>query len=197
MAEQTKEEKILLNLLDKLAKRFIFGDQVEYSVDIYGNQKQKYFNLDYYIDLEKLLDSWNNNEYALTIYNIPEKIEKVIKHLGLPEDSIHSTHNVGNTHRLSQEQYSLKTDIEDFLKETYQLTEDEINDIRLWVEVYFGEDDFYMQPEIGSAGQLTKNYENVDLRKLVDYIESELIPKYPLLNSIVDESSEINYWWEY
>ena len=195
MAEQTKEEKILLNLLDKLAKRFIFGDQVEYSVDIHGNQKQKYFNLDYYIDLEKLLDS-NNNEYALIIYNIPEKIEKVIKHLGVPEDSIYSTHNVVNTHRLSQEQYSLKTDIEDFLKETYQLTDDEINDIKIWVEVYFGEDDFYMQPEIGSAGQL-KNYENVDLEKLVDTIESEMIPKYPLLDTIADESAEINYWWEY
>ena len=195
MAEQTKEEKILLNLLDKLAQRFIFGNQVEYSVDIYGNQKQKYFNLEYDIDLEKLLDS-NDSVYASIIYNIPDKLEKVVKHLGVPEDSIYATHNVVNTHRLYQEQYSLKTDIEDFLKETYQLTDDEINDIKIWVEVYFGEDDFYMQPEIGSAGQL-KNYGNVDLTKLVDTIETEIIPKYPLLDIITDESSEINYWWEY
>lgn len=205
MVRLSKEEKIFQNILQKLIDRFAFKGLVDfelipYHVRQYTKEGPKavrekvYWDVHYLIDLKKLIEGTPSN-YPDVIYNLEERLEKVRKQLGIPEEALTMSHDIVENIFLD-ESSALEKDINEMLVKNFGLSEDEVEDLEVWVSPWISEEEtFSMFVEVGASGDIAKKLSREDLRKLESMIY-EKSDDYPYLEYLTD-SNDISFWWEY
>ena len=205
MVRLSKEEKIFQNILQKLLDRFAFKGLVDfelkpYHIRQYTKEEPKsvrdkvYWDVQYIIDLKKLIEETPSN-YPDVIYDIENRIEKVRKQLGIPEEALTMSHDIVENIFLD-ESSELKKEIDEMLVKNFGLSEDEVDELEMWVSPWISEEEtFIMRLELGSSGGISNKLYREDLRKLEGMIH-EKVADYPYLNYLID-SDDIGFWWEY
>lgn len=205
MVRLSKEEKIFQNILQKLLDRFAFKGLVDfelkpYHIRQYTKEEPKsvrdkvYWDVQYIIDLKKLIEETPSN-YPDVIYDIENRIEKVRKQLGIPEEALTMSHDIVENIFLD-ESSELKKEIDEMLVKNFGLSEDEVDELEMWVSPWISEEEtFSMRLELGSSGGISNKLSREDLRKLEGMIY-EKVADYPYLNYLID-SDDIGFWWEY
>ena len=205
MVRLSKEEKIFQNILQKLLDRFAFKGLVDfelkpYHIRQYTKEEPKsvrdkvYWDVQYIIDLKKLIEETPSN-YPDVIYDIENRIEKVRKQLGIPEEALTMSHDIVENIFLD-ESSELKKEIDKMLVKNFGLSEDEVDELEMWVSPWISEEEtFIMRLELGSSGGISNKLYREDLRKLEGMIY-EKVADYPYLNYLID-SDDIGFWWEY
>ena len=205
MVRLSKEEKIFQNILQKLLDRFAFKGLVDfelkpYHIRQYTKEEPKsvrdkvYWDVQYIIDLKKLIEETPSN-YPDVIYDIEARIEKVRKQLGIPEEALTMSHDIVENIFLD-ESSELKKEIDEMLVKNFGLSEDEVDELEMWVSPWISEEEtFSMRLELGSSGGISNKLSREDLRKLEGMIY-EKVADYPYLNYLIG-SDDIGFWWEY
>ena len=205
MVRLSKEEKIFQNILQKLLDRFAFKGLVDfelkpYHIRQYTKEEPKsvrdkvYWDVQYIIDLKKLIEETPSN-YPDVIYDIENRIEKVRKQLGIPEEALTMSHDIVENIFLD-ESSELKKEIDEMLVKNFGLSEDEVDELEMWVSPWISEEEtFSMRLELGSSGGISNKLSREDLRTLEGMIH-EKVADYPYLNYLID-SDDIGFWWEY
>lgn len=205
MVRLSKEEKIFQNILQKLLDRFAFKGLVDFELKPYHIRQytkegpkavrdKVYWDVQYIIDLKKLIEGTPSN-YPDVIYNIEDRIEKVRKQLGIPEEALTMSHDIVENIFLD-ESSELKKEIDEMLVKNFGLSEDEVDELEMWVSPWISEEEtFSMRLELGSSGGISNKLSREDLRKLEGMIY-EKVADYPYLNYLID-SDDIGFWWEY
>ena len=205
MVRLSKEEKIFQNILQKLLDRFAFKGLVDfelkpYHIRQYTKEEPKsvrdkvYWDVQYIIDLKKLIEETPSN-YPDVIYDIENRIEKVRKQLGIPEEALTMSHDIVENIFLD-ESSELKKEIDEMLVKNFGLSEDEVDELEMWVSPWISEEEtFIMRLELGSSGGISNKLSREDLRKLEGMIY-EKVADYPYLNYLIG-SDDIGFWWEY
>lgn len=205
MVRLSKEEKIFQNILQKLLDRFAFKGLVDfelkpYHIRQYTKEEPKsvrdkvYWDVQYIIDLKKLIEETPSN-YPDVIYDIENRIEKVRKQLGIPEEALTMSHDIVENIFLD-ESSELKKEIDEMLVKNFGLSEDEVDELEMWVSPWISEEEtFSMRLELGSSGGISNKLSREDLRKLEGMIY-EKVADYPYLNYLID-LDDIGFWWEY
>jgi hypothetical protein len=205
MVRLSKEEKIFQNILQKLLDRFAFKGLVDFELKPYHIRQytkegpkavrdKVYWDVQYIIDLKKLIEETPSN-YPDVIYDIENRIEKVRKQLGIPEEALTMSHDIVENIFLD-ESSELKKEIDEMLVKNFGLSEDEVDELEMWVSPWISEEEtFSMRLELGSSGGISNKLSREDLRKLEGMIY-EKVADYPYLNYLID-SDDIGFWWEY
>ena len=205
MVRLSKEEKIFQNILQKLLDRFAFKGLVDFELKPYHIRQytkegpkavrdKVYWDVQYIIDLKKLIEETPSN-YPDVIYDIENRIEKVRKQLGIPEEVLTMSYDIVDNIFLD-ESSELKKEIDEMLVKNFGLSEDEVDELEMWVSPWISEEEtFIMRLELGSSGGISNKLSREDLRKLEGMIY-EKVADYPYLNYLID-SDDIGFWWEY
>lgn len=205
MVRLSKEEKIFQNILQKLIDRFAFKGLVDFQLIPYHRRQytkegpkavreKVYWDVQYIIDLKKLIEGTPSN-YPEVIYNLEERLEKVKKQLGIPEEALTMSHDIVENIFLD-ESSALQKDINEMLVKNFGFSEDDVEEVEVWVNPWITEEDtFSMYLEVGASGDIAKKLSREDLRKLESMIY-EKSDDYPYLGYLTD-SDGIAFWWEY
>lgn len=205
MVRLSKEEKIFQNILQKLLDRFAFKGLVDFEVKPYHIKQytkegpkhvrdKVYWDVQYIIDLKKLIEGTPSN-YPDVIYNLEERLEKVQKQLGIPEEALTMSHDIVENIFLDESSAFVK-DINEMLVKNFGLSEDEVEDLEVWVNPWISEEEtFSMYLEVGASGDVAEKLSREDLKKL-EFMIYEKADDYPYLEYLTD-SNDISFWWEY
>lgn len=205
MVRLSKEEKIFQNILQKLIDRFAFKGLVDFEVKPYHIKQytkegpkhvrdKVYWDVQYIIDLKKLIEGTPSN-YPDVIYNLEERLEKVRNQLGIPEEALTMSHDIVENIFLD-ESSSLQKDINEMLVKNFGFTEDDVEELEVWVNPWISEEEtFSTYLEVGASGDIAKKLSREDLKKL-EFMIYEKVSDYPYLDYLTD-SDDISFWWEY
>jgi len=205
MVRLSKEEKIFQNILQKLIDRFAFKGLVDFQLIPYHRRQytkegpkavreKVYWDVQYIIDLKKLIEGTPSN-YPEVIYNLEERLEKVKKQLGIPEEALTMSHDIVENIFLD-ESSALQKDINEMLVKNFGFSEDDVEEVEVWVNPWINEEEtFSMYLEVGASGDIAKKLSREDLRKLESMIY-EKSDDYAYLGYLTD-SDGIAFWWEY
>ena len=197
-----EQRKIALSkIIDSLLKKELVGD-FTYSISYSEQYNKLIVSFDFVVDVRKMLEDnpEYDHDYAIGIWDFEDIINDTLKYVGLNmhNSTIFYHFTYSNEDIFDEEIMRLKSRIEHKLLDM-GISPENIKNIDPWVNIYYGEENPHMRPEVGAT--FIKNLDDweqvvIELKKFIDY-EIFSTKDYPYLNDLALNNGEIDYWFDY
>jgi len=197
-----EQRKIALSkIIDSLLKKELVGD-FTYSISYSEQYNKLIVSFDFVVDVRKMLEDnpEYDHDYAIGIWDFEDIINDTLKYVGLNmhNSTIFYHFTYSNEDIFDEEITRLKSRIEHKLLDM-GISPENIKNIDPWVNIYYGEENPHMRPEVGAT--FIKNLDDweqvvIELKKFIDY-EIFSTKDYPYLNDLALNNGEIDYWFDY